>query len=180
VQLAVVAHIRHVYTEYDNLLKTGTWTQARQTVEHVSLAKLKEWRDEAGGQSNEIEDTFREVIVLDDDDESSEDGSLSTPDEREQSMEIVSSRATARDLQPERYADYPRMDVHAMRRMPKRTILVQPYPPPHSAHLPASLHRQPVSHAASEHPRQYPSSSESRPPVRNESFSMAHNRPISQ
>ncbi|RYF82602.1 MAG: hypothetical protein EOO03_15920, partial [Chitinophagaceae bacterium] len=34
----------------------------------VSLAKLKEWRDEAGEQSNEIEDTFREVIVLDDDD----------------------------------------------------------------------------------------------------------------
>jgi hypothetical protein len=179
VQLAVVAHIRHVYTDYDKLLKTGTWMQARQTVEHVSLAKLKEWRDEAGEQSNEIEDTFREVIVLDDD-ESSDEGSLSTPDEREQSMEIVSSRATARDLQPERYADYPRMDVHAMRRMPRRTILVQPYPPPHAAHSAAPLRRQPVSYAASEHTRQYPPSSESRPPVRNESFSLAHSRPISQ
>jgi hypothetical protein len=180
VQLAVVAHIRHVYTDYDKMLKTGTWMQARQNVEHVSLAKLKEWRDEAGEQSNEIEDTFREVIVLDDDDESSDEGSLSTPDEREQSMEIVSSRATARDLQPERYANYPRMDVHAMRRMPKRTILVQPYPPPHSAHLPASLHRQPVPHSPSEHPRQYQTASGSGPPMRNDTFSMAHSRPVSQ
>ena len=105
--------------------------EARSKVEHVSLAKLKEWRDEAGEQSNELEDTFREVIVLDDDDEASSEGdSLSTPDEREQSMEIVSSRATARDLQPEYYANPPHLDVHDSRRAPRRTIVLQRYPPP--------------------------------------------------
>ena len=77
-----------MYTDYDKMLKQGSWMEARQKVEHVSLAKLKEWRDETGEQSNEIEDTFREVIVLDD--EEASDGE--TPDEREQSMEIVSNR----------------------------------------------------------------------------------------
>jgi hypothetical protein len=174
VQLAVVAHIRHMYTDYDKLLKTGSWMQARQNVEHVSLAKLKEWRDEAGEQSNEIEDTFREVIVLDDDDESSDGDSLSTPDEREQSMEIVSSRATARDLQPERYSDHSRMDVHTMRRVPRRTIVVKPYPVSHSAPLPSPLHRQPMPQPISGHSQAYLSS---RPPSR-EALQMAHSRPV--
>ena len=178
VQLAVVAHIRHMYTDYDKILKTGSWMEARQQVEHVSLAKLKEWRDETGEQSNEVEDTFREVIVLDDDEDSSDEGSLSTPDDREQSMEIVSSRATARDLQPERYADHPRMDVHAMRRVPRRTIVVQPYPSPHSATLSAPLHSQPVPQPTPRHARPYVPVSESRPPVRGESFSLAHSRPM--
>jgi hypothetical protein len=179
VQLAVVAHIRHVYTDYDKLLKTGSWMQARQNVEHVSLAKLKEWRDEAGEASNEIEDTFREVIVLDDDDdEASDEGSMSTPDEREQSMEIVSSRATARDLQPERYADYPRMDVHGTRRAPRRTIVVQPYPSLHSAPLPAPSHRQPVPQSHSAYTQHHVPINNSRPQLRDQSLMAAHGRPI--
>jgi hypothetical protein len=178
VQLAVVAHIRHVYTDYDKMLKTGSWMQARQNVEHVSLAKLKEWRDEAGEQSNEIEDTFREVIVLDDDDESSDEGSLSTPDEREQSMEIVSSRATARDLQPESYANYPRMDVHTMRSLPRRTIMVQRYPAPHDVRPQAPSHRQPAPQSLSRHAPRHTTTSDPRPPARNEYLSLAHSRPL--
>lgn len=113
VQLAVVAHIRHVYTDYDQILKIGTWTEARQKVEHVSLAKLKEWRDEAGEPTNEVEDTFREVIVLDDEDTTDEEDSRSPQQQREQSMEIVSHRANARDLppEPERRVEYPRVYV---------------------------------------------------------------------
>ncbi|EMD95726.1 hypothetical protein COCC4DRAFT_183428 [Bipolaris maydis ATCC 48331] len=141
VQLAVVAHIRHTYTDYDKLLKSGGWMEARSKVESVSLAKLKEWRDEADEQSNELEETFREVIVLDDDDEpSSERHSTSTPDEREQSMEIVSSRATAHDLQPELHANYPRND---MRGGARRTIVLPRYLPPRSGPLPGSSHPQP-------------------------------------
>ena len=129
VQLAVVAHIRHTYTDYDKMLKTGSWMEARQKVEHVSLAKLKEWRDETGEQSNEIEDTFREVIVLDDDeDETSDDGD--TPDEREQSMEIVSNRVTARDIQLERYTQHLPASDYERRRGHRRTIFVHPYPLP--------------------------------------------------
>jgi hypothetical protein len=178
VQLAVVAHIRHTYTDYDKLLKTGGWMEARSKVEHVSLAKLKEWRDEAGGQSSELEETFREVIVLDDDDETSSDGeSLSTPDEREQSMEIVSSRATARDLQPERYPDYPRIDGYDMRRAPRRTIVVQRYaPPPQPAYLPGTSQSHPDSRQALAPSR--PFHTISRPPSRAEPFHLAHSRPV--
>ena len=144
VQLSVVAHIRHTYTDYDKLLKSGGWMEARSKVESVSLAKLKEWRDEAGEQSHELEETFREVIVLDDDEEaSSEEGSTSTPDEREQSMEIVSSRATARDLQPELHANYPRNDL---RGVPRRTIVLQRHPvPSRSGPMPLLSHVQPFS-----------------------------------
>ncbi|KAL1596668.1 hypothetical protein SLS60_009316 [Paraconiothyrium brasiliense] len=127
--LAVVAHIRHTYTEYDNILKhkTGTWTEARQQVEHVSLAKLKEWRDETDEASNELEETFREVIVLDDDEESSDDESSSAPDTREPSMEIVSNRATARDLQPERVDRMRAFDPYVSRAS-RRTIVLRPMP----------------------------------------------------
>lgn len=176
VQLAVVAHIRHVYTDYDKMLKTGTWMQARQNVEHVSLAKLKEWRDESGEQSNEIEDTFREVIVLDDDDEPNDEGSSSTPDEREQSMEIVSSRATARDLQPEVYADYPRMGYRGMRHVPRRTIMVPSYS--RAAPLPTDPHRLPVAQTVPGHARPYVPLPEVRPTPRGEMFKAAHDRPM--
>ncbi|KAL1653000.1 hypothetical protein SLS61_004621 [Didymella pomorum] len=133
VQLAVVAHIRHMYTNYDKMLKTGSWMEARQKVEHVSLAKLKEWRDETGEQSNEIEDTFREVIVLDDEDEAS-DGE--TPDEREQSMEIVSNRVYAQDIQFERYPQHPTVSDLERRRGHGRTIIVHPHPPPSTTRRP--------------------------------------------
>ncbi|CAA9964897.1 DUF2293 domain containing protein [Pyrenophora teres f. maculata] len=117
VQLAVVAHIRHMYTDYDKLLKSAGWQAARAQVEHVSLAKLKEWRDEAGEQSNELEETFREVIVIDDDDEDDDDDATSTScsmsmsDGREQSMEIISSRMNAQDLQSSLNANYPRVEA---------------------------------------------------------------------
>jgi hypothetical protein len=179
VQLAVVAHIRHVYTDYDKLLKTGGWSEARAMVEPVSLAKLKEWRDEAGAPSNEIEDTFREVIVLDDDDESSDESSLSTPDEREQSMEIVSSRATARDLEIERRTDYPHMDVQTMRRVPKRTIVVQSYPP-QPAHLASPSQRQPTVQQGSAQRRPLLPPYEYHPSPHTELYQAAHNRPVDQ
>jgi hypothetical protein len=167
-----------MYTDYDKILKAGSWMEARQKVEHVSLAKLKEWRDEAGDPSNEIEDTFREVIVLDDDEDSSDEDLYAAPDERESSMEIVSSRATARDLQPERYSDYPRMDAQRPERVPRRTIIVQPYTALPSAHVPASAQRQSVLPSRLEHIRPLLPPYESRPPIRGEPSRMAHSRAI--
>ena len=116
--------------------------EARQKVESVSLTKLKEWRDEAGEQSNELEETFREVIVLDDDDdESSDEDSFSTPNHRESSLEIVSNRATAQDLQPERHIEHLRADANGSRRMSRRTIFLQPYPPPRSTAAAGASHK---------------------------------------
>ena len=148
VQLAVVAHIRHTYTDYDKMLKTGSWSEARQKVEHVSLAKLKEWRDETGEQSNEIEDTFREVIVLDDDDDDDTSDGGNTPNEREQSMEIVSNRVMARDIQLERYPQHPLANDHERRRVHRgprgrghrETIFIHPYPPPSAVQEPSAVH----------------------------------------
>lgn len=134
--------------------------EARQKVEHVSLAKLKEWRDETGEQSNEIEDTFREVIVLDDEDESS-DGEI--PDEREQSMEIVSNRVYARDIQFERYPQYPAGSEYERRRGHGRTIVVRPNPPPPTTHRPQA----PQHHAQGMRPSR----------AHNETVYAAHSRP---
>lgn len=129
VQLAVGAYIRHQYTDYDNILKTGgSWPEARQKAQPISYAKLREWRDE--GESNgELEETFREIIVLDDDDENDSDTSEDTSldaDEREHSMEIVSSRATARELQHDDYAGLSRADAHGVSRNPRRMIFLRP------------------------------------------------------
>lgn len=170
VQLAVVAHIRHTYTDYDKMLKTGSWMEARQKVEHVSLAKLKEWRDETGEQSNEIEDTFREVIVLDDEEATSDGGN--TADEREQSMEIVSNRVIAQDIQLERYPQYSAASDRQRRRGHRRTIFVQPYPPPTTAHRPHA----PQYNAQGMRPgRPYDE------PGRRETFHAAHSRlPVDQ
>jgi len=152
--------------------------EARSQVEHVSLAKLREWRDETGEHSNEIEDTFREVIVLDDEDESSDEGSLSTPDEREQSMEIVSSRAAAYDLSPEPYGAQPRVEVQASRRVPRRMIHAQPHPYPLPGLYPAPLSRPRTSQTISGHTGAYAPVPELRSPTRTESFSLAHSRPM--
>ncbi|KAF2855697.1 hypothetical protein T440DRAFT_161195 [Plenodomus tracheiphilus IPT5] len=179
VQLAVVAHIRHTYTDYDKLLKTDGWSTARSQVEHVSLAKLKEWRDEAGEQSNELEETFREVIVLDDDEDSSDGDSFSTPDEREQSMEIVSNRATARDLQPERYTNYPRVDTHNMRRAPRRTIVLQRPPPPPTAYS-GPVYGASTLQPPYEHVRSLDRLVESRSSPRVDAYQVTHSRPSNQ
>jgi len=70
VQLAVIARIRHTYTDYDILLRAFDWRTAREQVEPVSLRKLIEWRGENdGGEDNELEEMVRETIVIDDDGE---------------------------------------------------------------------------------------------------------------
>jgi hypothetical protein len=72
-QLAVVAHIRHMYTEYDKLLKKTTFPEARRMVESPTLQRLVEWRGDDENGKTELEDVFREVIVISDDDESDTD-----------------------------------------------------------------------------------------------------------
>lgn len=100
VQLAVVAHIRHQYTDYDKLLRRTTWGEARKQVEQPCLDQIVKWRGEGEEEVSELEDIFREVIVLDDDDdEEEEDGKHGTTtsgenavDARESSVEVISCR----------------------------------------------------------------------------------------
>ena len=108
--LAVVAHIRHNYTDYDHLLRLGSWAQARNAVEHMTLDKLVEWRADKDDNADAMSDILREVIVIDDDDDDDDDGrgrdidraglkSQSHLQHRDSSVEIISSQARAENLQ---------------------------------------------------------------------------------
>ena len=77
-QLSVVAHIRHVYTDYDKLLRQMPYNDARHSVETATLARLVEWRgdddkvDEATRHA--AADALREVIVISDEEETESEG----------------------------------------------------------------------------------------------------------
>ncbi len=104
VQLAVVAHIRHVYTDYDKLLKTGTYQNARAAVEKPCLDLLAQWRsDDDDDDPNAMEEILREVIVIDDDDDENKDRISPLENRksinRDDSIEIISSHAFAEEVQ---------------------------------------------------------------------------------
>jgi hypothetical protein len=94
-QLAVVAHIRHVYTFYDKLLRQTHYRDARNAVEKPTLRKLVEWRGDDENGKQVLEDVFREVVVISDDEDLSEDEDVVMNDVRDVSVEIVSSNTKA-------------------------------------------------------------------------------------
>lgn len=99
-QLAVVAHIRHIYTNYDRLLRITSFQDARKAVEEPCLAKLVQWRGDDESGETVLEDVFREVIVISDDEDDendSEDSALAHG--RDSSIEFVSSNAVVKELQ---------------------------------------------------------------------------------
>ena len=116
VQLAVVAHIRHNYTNYDSLLRIGSWEDARKAVEHACLDKLVRWRAEEDDNADAMSDILREVIVIsDDDDEDQEDTNVfelehrSQNQPRDDSVEIISSQAEFETIRTEQ-VDYRDLD----------------------------------------------------------------------
>ncbi|KAI9875404.1 MAG: hypothetical protein M1830_008524, partial [Pleopsidium flavum] len=99
VQLAVVAHIRHVYTNYDRLLRTGTYHAARAQIEQKCLDQLVQWRGDGEDGTNDMEEILREVIVISDDEDDEADRiSNSALVGRDSSVEIISSHALANDV----------------------------------------------------------------------------------
>lgn len=99
-QLAVVAHIRHLYTDYDRLLKVKSFHEARSSVEQSTLAKLIAWRgDDENGQTV-LEDVFREVIVISDDEESEseEEGRAGPADTGDQDGGILFENTRAPEI----------------------------------------------------------------------------------
>ena len=104
VQMAVVAHIRHCYTDYDTILQNLKRSyregrtrglpreQARAFVARDILNKLIEWRgdDENGGKI--MEHALQEVIVIDDYDS---DGDLDDEEEGEDGFELISAPGSA-------------------------------------------------------------------------------------
>lgn len=106
-QLAVVAHIRHVYTNYDRLLKTTSFHEARSQIEEPTLAKLVEWRGDDENGKTVLEDVFREVIVISDDEDADTDGDCPPSTDSYPSVEIISSNTFHENLQagPVNYAN---------------------------------------------------------------------------
>ncbi|KAE8366675.1 hypothetical protein BDV27DRAFT_124955 [Aspergillus caelatus] len=113
-QLAVVAHIRHVYTDYDRLLKTTSFHEARSIVEEPTLAKLVEWRGDDENGKTVLEDVFREVIVISDDEDSDTEGDIPQAVDRDYSVKIISSHPRAEDLQmkPVNYSNSTHREHH--------------------------------------------------------------------
>lgn len=100
-QLGVLAHIRHVYTNYEQLLRTGEWKDARAAVEHQCLDKLVQWRGDDEDDTDAMTDILREVIVIRDDEDEHDSNSrsdhlpLPTDMDREASVEVIATRAAA-------------------------------------------------------------------------------------
>lgn len=96
----MVAHIRHIYTDYDRLLKQKSFHEARAAVEQTTLTKVIQWRgDDENGQTV-LEDVFREVIVISDDEDSeTEEEIASATNTRDQSVEYLPSNARFQDVQ---------------------------------------------------------------------------------
>ncbi|KAF2396589.1 hypothetical protein EJ06DRAFT_226232 [Trichodelitschia bisporula] len=99
-QLAVSAHIRHVYTNYEQLLKIMPKPEARGIISPSCIKILKEWRGENG--ETEITQGFEEWIDLvsdDDEDDELQDRKLKAED-REHHQEIYFElRGTPHDYQ---------------------------------------------------------------------------------
>lgn len=65
-QLAVLAHIRHVHTRYDDLLKETSWQNARKVVEALCLDTLVKWRGDEETGRDQLDEILREVVVISD------------------------------------------------------------------------------------------------------------------
>jgi hypothetical protein len=124
VQLAVIARIRHTYTDYDALLGAfGDWKGTRKEVEPACLQKLIEWRGETGDDDEALEEIVRETIVIDDDDDDGPfagrgDDSSDTGNASDTSIEISHRPAAAEDLRAEEASE--RDHRFFQRRMPER------------------------------------------------------------
>ncbi|KKA29819.1 hypothetical protein TD95_000455 [Thielaviopsis punctulata] len=92
VQLAVLAHIRHNHTRYDELLKETSWMQARKAVEKPCLDLLVKWRGDEENGRDDLDEILREVVIISDDEE---DDSETDNEQDEKNMERRHGAAVA-------------------------------------------------------------------------------------
>lgn len=159
VQLAVIARIRHTYTDYDILLRAFDWRTAREQVEPVTLSKLIEWRGEnESGEDNELDEMVRETIVIDDE---GDDDPANELEDLTDSFDDVSSEDSGRQSayqtdaaganghstrQPMLYRGAPQKDSIAQATEIARAKIAQArqwmqQPPAHDPSAPGSVNR---------------------------------------
>ncbi|KAG5952984.1 hypothetical protein E4U53_007269 [Claviceps sorghi] len=86
VQLAVLAHIRHAHTRYDELLKEAGWQMARRAVEELCLDIIVKWRGDEETGRDQLDEILREVVIISDsegdesEEETTDDDSSSAED----------------------------------------------------------------------------------------------------
>ncbi|KAH9845460.1 protein of unknown function DUF2293 [Teratosphaeria destructans] len=120
VQLAVIARIRHIYTDYDRLLRAFEWREARAEVEPECLKKLIEWRGENDAEDDEtLEEIVRETIVIDDDDDvAGQTDDQDSGNVSDTSVEITHHVINVDDLGPESTDE--KAHPYAQRVLPRR------------------------------------------------------------
>ncbi|KAJ2897803.1 hypothetical protein MKZ38_004365 [Zalerion maritima] len=67
--LAVLAHIRHTHTRYDELLRESNYIQARKAVQEPCLDILVKWRGDEETGRDIASEVLRELVVIDDESE---------------------------------------------------------------------------------------------------------------
>ncbi|TLS26087.1 hypothetical protein PpBr36_07109 [Pyricularia pennisetigena] len=117
VQLAVLAHIRHTHTTYDELWRTHGWATARKAIEATCLDFIVKWRGDEETGRDQLDEILREVIVIsdsegsededDEDDDDTEDDSSETEDsDQTEAGEIDGGMPSPRAQAPYRTAPY--------------------------------------------------------------------------
>ncbi|KAB2579511.1 hypothetical protein DBV05_g2057 [Lasiodiplodia theobromae] len=150
VQMAVLAHVRHKHTEYDKLLKEVGYIQARKAVENPCIEKILTWRGENLNEDDdvvEMEDDFREVIVLDDSDASDgeDDGADSDSESSVDYAPAPNVRPSAGNMPRGRL---PMASTHATT-APRPRSLVEPLSSPRLGY--DRLHERPMSYVTTYH-----------------------------
>ncbi|KAG7118738.1 hypothetical protein HYQ45_000066 [Verticillium longisporum] len=99
VQLAVLAHIRHAHTRYDELLRETTWSNARRATEALCLDILVKWRGDDESGRDQLDEIMREIVVVTDDegDDAPEDAIDDPDSDSSSSVEFQGSNALVRN-----------------------------------------------------------------------------------
>lgn len=87
VQLAVAAHVRHIHTRYDLLLRETNWDTARKTVESLCLDILVKWRGDEETGRDQLDEMLREIVIIDDSDDEDNDSEEESDSESEEEEE---------------------------------------------------------------------------------------------
>ncbi|PNY27951.1 Uncharacterized protein TCAP_02122 [Tolypocladium capitatum] len=97
-QLAVLAHIRHTHTRYDQLLRETDYQNARKAVESLSLDILVKWRGDEETGRDQLDEILREVVVISDseDDDSEEETEGTSVEELDSTRDAAVSRQSSR------------------------------------------------------------------------------------
>lgn len=120
VQLAVLAHIRHTHTRYDQLLKEADWHVARKAVEKTCLDILVKWRGDEETGRDQLDDILREVVVISDDSDDSDDSQSSDSDSEQDEEDCSDSSVPDNAVDPVNQVSKPRDAAHAQKSQPKR------------------------------------------------------------